>query len=173
MNRKIKNNQEGFFSIEAMGSGFYWLVGMILAFSAVGVLYALSSSNQEIQNTNQLLQVTRHLKSSQGYKKNNLILDLIKLEVIPVNITIDSKNNKLFNTHGGEILIVGNGSGYTLTTKKIPQSDCIKLSTNISRGSLIYQTKINSSTTNGEVDSATAATQCIVGDNTIDFFTRS
>lgn len=171
MNRKTKILQEGFFSIEAMGSGFYWLVGMILAFSAVGVLYALSGSNQEIQNTHQLLQVTRHLKSSKGYKNADLIPDMIKLEVIPVNVTISG--NKLLNTHGGEITIIGNGTGYTLTTHKVPQSNCIKISTNISRGSLVYQTTINTTVNTGEVDAAKADTQCIVGENSIAFSTRS
>lgn len=172
MCNKSKQIREGFFSIEAMGSGFYWLVGMILAFSAVGALYSLSGSNQEIQNTNQLLQVTRHLKSSKGYKKGDLIPEMIKLKVIPANVTISG--DKLFNTHGGEIQINGNsnGIGYTLITKNVPQSDCIKIATNISRGSLVYQTKINNKNTTGEVESHEAATQCVMGDNTIVFSTR-
>lgn len=172
MKSKAKYIKEGFFSIEAMGSGFYWLVGMILAFSAVGTLYALSGSNQEIQNTNQLLQVARHLKSSKGYKKGNLIPDMLKLDIIPANVTVSGA--KLFNNHGGEIQINGNsnGIGYTLITKNIPQSDCIKIASNISRGSLVYQTKINNKNTTGEVDSHEAATQCVIGDNTIVFSTR-
>lgn len=38
--------QRGFLSIEALGSGFYWLMGIILAFGAVGAVYKLVSSNQ-------------------------------------------------------------------------------------------------------------------------------
>lgn len=172
MKSKATYIKEGFFSIEAMGSGFYWLVGMILAFSAVGTLYALSGSNQEIQNINQLLQVARHLKSSKGYKKGDLVPDMVKLNIIPTNVTISG--NKLFNTHGGEIQVNGNnnGIGYALITKKIPQSDCIKVASNISRGSLVYQTKINNKNTTGEVDSHEAAVQCVIGDNTIVFSTR-
>lgn len=171
MNRNTKTIQEGFFSIEAMGSGFYWLVGMILAFSAVGVLYALSGSNQEIQNTNQLLQVARHFKSSSGYGTGDLTAAMIKLNLIPVKK--GSKDNTISNTHGGDITIKGEGNGYSLTSTKLPDSDCIRLSTNISRGSLVDKTKINSTETTGEVSAAVAVNCCTGNSNTITFYTKS
>lgn len=166
--------QRGFLSIEALGSGFYWLVGMILAFGAAGAVYKLASSNQEIQNTNQLLQVTRHLKSSRGYKSGSLISELIKLSMVPNTVTISG--DKLFNTHGGEIIITGNKNriGYTLITKDFPQDECIKLASNISRGSLVSKTKINSGQEiTGEVEPDVAVTQCSKEKNTILFSTRT
>lgn len=174
MRSKRVGVQRGFLSIEALGSGFYWLMGMILAFGAVGAVYKLTSSNQEIQNTNQLLQVTRHLKSSRGYKKGSLVSELIKLSMVPNTVTISG--NRLYNTHGGEIIIKGNDSriGYTLETRDIPQDECIKLASNISRGSLVSKTKINSGQEiNGEVEPDVAVTLCSEEKNIILFSTRT
>lgn len=169
MNRNTKNIQEGFFSIEAMGSGFYWLIGMILAFSAVGVLYSLSGSNQEIQNINQLLQVARHLKSKGNYGTDGLITQMKELDLIQINTTTEEINNN----YGGKIKIIGNNSHYFLESTKIPKSDCVRLSTNISRGSLVGKTKINGTEISGEVSATAAATGCNSLDNTITFYTKS
>lgn len=167
----MKNMKKGVWQLgDGVGAWAMGITGLI-AVAAV-VAYALQKPNQaaEIQAISTIMNEMRQNRNSTGYGTS----DYVPALVAAVGKTITVTNGKLYNKSGGDITVVGAGTGFTVSTSKLNQSDCIKIATSISGGD-VASTKINGgSNLTGEVSTLTAQTACTSGNtNTLSFTTSS
>ncbi|MCW0309928.1 type 4 pilus major pilin [Pantoea ananatis] len=113
---------------------------------------------------------TQNMKPSNGYGNEDYVPALVKSESIAKSYTI--ANGLIYNKSGGQVTVVGNGTGFIITDPKLPRRDCIKASKSFGTADLA-STSINGTTFNGEVKATDAATACIDGDNTLVFTTKN
>ncbi|MGJ3289498.1 type 4 pilus major pilin [Klebsiella sp. PL-2018] len=142
-------------------------LGIILVLAIVlGGLFALTSrtnTGTELTNIQTIIASTRGLlKASGGYEQTALTSTLIKAGGVSRSMSISSDKSKLYNTWGGEIIVKGTGTNtFTVSYAAVPQDACISLSTQIGRGGLVNETKINAKTfADGRVSASQAATAC-------------
>ncbi|EKN4699759.1 prepilin-type N-terminal cleavage/methylation domain-containing protein [Yersinia ruckeri] len=107
----------------------------------------------------------KQLKDSAGYKTGSLIPDLNTFSGIPS----DMKNNgtTVENTWGGDVLVTGAGTSFTVSYANVPIDACAKITSRLSKSSLINQTTINGKTIVGEVSIANTTTNCNTASNTL------
>ncbi len=107
----------------------------------------------------------KQLKDSSGYKTGSLIPDLNTFNGIPS----DMKNNgtTVENTWGGNVLVTGAGTSFTVSYSNVPTDACAKITSRLSKSSLINQTMINGKAIIGEVTIANTTSNCNAATNTI------
>lgn len=149
---------------------FYLILAAILISAAIAFglkLFNKQTNNGEQTNVANLVVNTRALKGSQGYGASgaNLIPQLIITDGIPDGLT--NSSGAIFNSWNGTVTVTSTGPAFVLTYSGIPQDSCVSLATKVAK-TRAYSTKINSGTAIvGEIDSATAATDCSAVTNTI------
>ncbi|MHC8403545.1 type 4 pilus major pilin [Pseudomonas sp. MDT1-17] len=149
---------------------FYLILAALVVGGAIALglkLFNKQTNNGEQTNVANLIVNTRALKGSQGYGTNgaNLIPQLITTDGIPDGLT--NSSGAIFNSWNGTVTVTSTGPAFVLTYGSIPQDSCVSLATKVAK-TRAYSTKINSGTAViGEVDSATATTNCSATTNTI------
>lgn len=149
---------------------FYLILAALVVGGAIALglkLFNKQTNNGEQTNVGNIVVNTRALKGSQGYGTNgtNLIPQLIVTDGIPDGLTISG--GAIFNSWNGAVTVTSTGPAFVLTYNSIPQDSCVSLATKVAK-TRAYSTRINSGTAViGEVDSATASTNCSAVTNTI------
>lgn len=155
-----KTAQAGFTAIEMM---VVLIVGIILLAAGGATIAKMFSANQlqtEVSNYSQVILNTKSLRSSGGYgtAATDLVPSLIATDGIPKTMSVVSAKPQ--NAWGGEVTVVSTGAGFTLTTPAVPKAACIELATKISRGGAVTTTIGATTAVTGEMDLATATTNC-------------
>jgi hypothetical protein len=149
---------------------FYLILAALVVGGAIALglkLFNKQTNNGEQTNVANLIVNTRALKGSQGYGTSgaNLIPQLIVTDGIPDGLT--NSSGAIYNSWNGAVTVSSTGPAFVLTYNSIPQDSCVSLATKVAK-TRAYSTKINSGTAViGEVDSATASTNCSATTNTI------
>ncbi|MBF1995202.1 type 4 pilus major pilin [Serratia symbiotica] len=144
------------------------VIGLVVAAAALAYFYVNSTSEVTLLTT--VMNETRNLRSSSGYGTDDYVPALVKGGSISRSYTVS--DNRIYNKSGGQITVVGNGVGFTVTDSQLQQRDCVKVAKSLGTADLL-STKINTTTFTTEVTGAGAATACIDGDNTLTFTTKS
>lgn len=166
-NINLPNKQAGSSNMEML---FYLILAALVVGGAIALglkLFNKQTNNGEQSNVANLIVNTRALKGSQGYGTNgaNLIPQLIVTDGIPDGLT--NSSGAIYNSWNGTVTLTSTGPAFVLTYSGIPQDSCVSLATKVAK-TRAYSTKINSGTAVvGEVDSATASTNCSATTNTI------
>ena len=153
--------QSGFTAIELL---IVIVVGLVIAAVAGGRiagLFGKSDEATESGNYQSLIAAAKSLRTNQGYGTTgtNLVPSMIAIKAIPSLMTVSA--GKLYNTWNGEVTLVSTGIGYTVSTAGLPSDMCIKIAKGMSGSGSIVKTTINGGAAiNGQVDVATATTQC-------------
>ena len=167
----MKILKKGIFNIS--DSSISWgmaFVGLAAVAAAGVTLYIKVYSTSAVTTMNTILNETKNLRISTGYGTGDLVPALIRSGSIPKDVSI--VGNKIYNSTGGKITVVGNGTGYIATTIGIKETDCMKLGTTFGNGD-VASIKINSTTVAGEISPAQAAAACVPGkNNTVSFTTN-
>ncbi|MNJ56865.1 hypothetical protein D3C77_524290 [compost metagenome] len=149
---------------------FYLILAALLFGGAVALGFTLfnkQTNNGEQSNVTNLVVNMRALKGGQGYGASgtNLIPQLVATDGIPDGMTISG--GAIFNSWNGAVTLASTGPAFVLTYNNVPKDSCVSMATKVAK-TRAYQTKINSGgVVIGEVDSATATTQCSTDTNTI------
>ena len=149
---------------------FYLILAALVLGGAIALgfkLFNKQTNNGEQANVANIIINTRALKGSQGYGTAgaNLIPQLITTDGIPDGLTITG--GAVYNSWNGAVTVTSTGPAFVLTYPSVPQDSCVSLATKVAK-TRAYSTKINSGTAViGEVDSATASTNCSGTTNTI------
>nr|WP_256354539.1 type 4 pilus major pilin [Pseudomonas reactans] len=149
---------------------FYLILAALVLGGAIALglkLFNKQTNNGEQSNVGSLALNVRPLKSGQGYGASgtNLIPQLIAVDGIPDGLT--NSSGAIFNSWNGTVTVTSTGPAFVLTYTGVPPDACVSLATKVAK-TRAYSTKINSGTAViGEVDSATATTNCSTTSNTI------
>lgn len=152
--------QHGFTIVELL---IVLVIGGVLVFlglSKYDTIMSSSNVTEEISNITTIAGATKSLKSTQGYgvSGTSLVTTLEKSGGLPKNVSVAA--GSIANVYGGTIDIKSTGAGYEITETNVPQADCIKLSTKLSKSGF-YSTQINTSAARvGEVSATDATTDC-------------
>ncbi|UST77201.1 type 4 pilus major pilin [Pseudomonas siliginis] len=166
-NHNRLHKQSGTSNMEML---FYFIIAALVLVGAVALgmkLFGKQTNSSEQAGITNLIINTRALKGSQGYGPagTDLTSQLIVTEGIPDTFTVTG--GVIYNAWGGVVSPVSTGPAFTLTTRAVPPSSCVALSTAIGR-TRAYTTKINSGTaTTGEVTSGVASASCDSDSNTV------
>lgn len=138
------------------------IVAVIAAFAAgrIGGFGTAQKVSNHIVQVSSLIANTKQLRSSTGYgaAATDLVPTLIKSGLVPSGMQVSGSTIK--SPFGGTVTVVSTGNGYTVTDPTIPQDACIQVLPKISQSGVV-STKVGTSTAiTGEVDAATATTNC-------------
>ncbi|CAH5302197.1 MULTISPECIES: type 4 pilus major pilin [Enterobacteriaceae] len=167
----MKSMKKGVWQIgDGVGGWAMGIAGLVAVASIIGWAMLKPNTASEIQGITTIMQEMRQLRNSTGYGTSDYVPALAGSLGKSVTVT----SGKLYNKSGGDITVVGAGVGFTVTTTKLSQSDCIKLATTLS-GADVTTTKINNgSSFTGEVPTVSAQTACTAGNtNSLAFTTSS
>ncbi|ECO4313209.1 conjugal transfer protein [Salmonella enterica] len=167
----MKSMKRGVWQLgDGVGAYALAIAGLVAVASVVAYAVLKPNTTAEIQGITTIMNEMRNLRNSTGYGTS----DYVPALAASLGKTVTISGGKLYNKSGGDITVVGNGIGFTVTTTKLSQSDCIKMATTLS-GADVTSTKINNGTTfNGEVTTVSAQTACTSGStNTLAFSTSS
>lgn len=145
--------------------------GLALVVIVAGVLVYKMATASDMTTYATVLTETKNFRPSNGYGTADYVPTLINAQVLPKSVSI--QGNKIYNKAGGEITVVGAGVGFTMTTQKVSQGDCIS---SAQRYSILdmQSTKINGTSFSGEVTAPNANAACTSGNtNTLAFTTNS
>lgn len=168
--KKSKSMKKGVWqlsdSISSYGLGIAAL-GTVIALA----VYAFTKPNvvKDVTTMSTIMTEMRSLRSSTGYGTSDYSPALIA----SLGKSINSSGNKMYNSAGGEISVVGAGNGFSATTRKLDQMSCIKHATQLGGGD-VAKTDINGTVITGEVSTISAQSACVDGkNNTLTFTTNS
>ncbi|HEN3280875.1 TPA: pilus assembly protein PilS [Yersinia enterocolitica] len=162
-------------SLNKIHKGFTLLEIIVMIMILMGLLAAIggrigdssgaSDVSGEAGHVIAIINNTKQLKDSSGYKTGSLIPDLNTFNGIPS----DMKNNgaTIQNIWGGDVLVVGAGTSFSVSYGNVPNDACAKLTSGLSKNSLINQTTTNGKAIIGEVSIANTTTNCNATTNTI------
>ncbi|HAT2303991.1 type 4 pilus major pilin [Citrobacter freundii] len=169
----MKNLKKGV--MQVTDSQIAWgmiVIGLIAVMTYGATLIFKSNSTTDLSTYSLIMNEMSGLRPSSGYGTTDYTVTLIKKDVLPKTVQT-SGGTKILNRNGGDITIVGAGNGFTLSTEKVGQGDCIDAASHLSVGK-VTTTKINGTSFTGEVTAPAASAACISGNtNTISFTTSS
>ncbi|WP_440862562.1 type 4 pilus major pilin [Symbiopectobacterium purcellii] len=178
-----------FLSLEAMGVLAIIAVAIVLAVSAVSILFNKSTLNDEMSNVQALVTQARGMLKTQGeYPFSSgakMTGTLVQFGGVPGSMTINgdkaSGAAKIANGWGGDVIIApekiqgsANNKGFSVTYKNVPQDACVIMATKLSGSAMIHEVSISGTNNVGAVTAEKAGTQCkanngSVGVNTLIF----
>lgn len=146
------------------------IVLLALGFSFSALAYFAISTTSELSLLTTIKNEVQNMKPSSGYGNADYVPALVNSESIAKTYTVS--NGRIYNKSGGEVQVVGAGTGFTITDPKLPRRDCVKVAQSFGTGDLA-SSSINGTTFNGEIKATDAAATCVDGDNTLVFTTKS
>lgn len=164
-------------AITLIEAGVYFILAILViayAFTQGGSLFNRNDASTEYTNAGEILSNVRSMLKTNGIynfsSAANMTGALIEFGGAPGGMTIvgtkASGTATLANLWGGAVTVQpvatagGQKSSFSLTYNAVPQEACITLATKLSADSNVVATKVNSTTTNGVVDTSAVGTQC-------------
>lgn len=156
----------------AVALGVIAVVGLVLG--GIWGLRSKTNIGAESANIQSIITSTQNLmQGSDGYSFSSgakMMGALIQMDAIPRTMKISGKRSSgtatLHNTWGGDVTLTpvatgGFANGFTLTYEKVPQSECIQLSTVLSKAAVANGITINNAShADGKVTTEDASAQC-------------
>ncbi|KAB1469224.1 hypothetical protein FZI27_20085 [Cronobacter sakazakii] len=170
--KSIKSFKKGVFQITDSQIAWAMLaIGLIVVVVGGAKLFSSTNTAADLNAYAAIMTEMRQLRPSTGYGTNDYVPVLVKKDVLPKSVNIS--NGVIYNRSGGAISVTGNGQGFTMTTTKLSEGECMEYAPKLSLNNVAVTT-INGTAISGEVSSAAAAQACASGSaNQISFKTNS
>lgn len=170
--KSMRSFKKGVMSITDANIGWGMMLGgLALVVIVAGVLVYKMSTASDMTTYGTILTETKNYRPSTGYGTSDYVPTLINANALPKSVNVTG--TKIYNKSGGEITVVGANTGFTMTTQKVSQGDCITMAQRYSILDMAT-TSINGTSYSGEVTAPDANTSCKSGNtNTIAFTTNS